>query len=63
MAALYEVLPEGRRGGLWRSADQAMPALLDFLNPGDVVTVKGSYGVRLGHVVARLAAESARGGT
>ena len=60
MAALYELVPEGRRGGLWRSADQAIPALLDFLNPGDVVTVKGSYGVRLGHVVARLAAESAR---
>ena len=60
MAALDEALPAGRRGGLWRSADQAIPPLFDFLHPGDVVMVKGSYAVRLGHIVERLVAELAR---
>ncbi len=60
MAALDEALPESRRGGLWRSADQAIPPLFDFLHPGDVVMVKGSYAVRLGHIVERLIAELAR---
>ncbi|MBV8504503.1 MAG: UDP-N-acetylmuramoyl-tripeptide--D-alanyl-D-alanine ligase [Alphaproteobacteria bacterium] len=60
MAALNEVLPEGKRGGLWRSPEEAMPALLRFLEPGDVVTVKGSRGVRVSRVVELLRAQSAR---
>jgi UDP-N-acetylmuramoyl-tripeptide--D-alanyl-D-alanine ligase len=60
MAALHEVLPAPLRGGLWSSAGAAIPALSSFLKPGDVVTVKGSYGVGLGRVVERLLAESAQ---
>jgi UDP-N-acetylmuramoyl-tripeptide--D-alanyl-D-alanine ligase len=60
MAALLEALPEAKRGGLWRSADEAIPALLRFLEPGDVVTVKGSRGVHLSRIVERLCAESER---
>jgi UDP-N-acetylmuramoyl-tripeptide--D-alanyl-D-alanine ligase len=60
MAALDEVLPEGKRGGLWRSPEEAMPALLRFLEPGDVVTVKGSRVVRVSRVVELLRAQSAR---
>jgi UDP-N-acetylmuramoyl-tripeptide--D-alanyl-D-alanine ligase len=60
MAALHEALPAACRGGLWPAADQVIPALLGFLQPGDVVTVKGSYGVGLGRIVDRLIAESAR---
>jgi UDP-N-acetylmuramoyl-tripeptide--D-alanyl-D-alanine ligase len=60
MAALHEALPEAIRGGLWRSANQAVPALLDFFNSGDVVTVKGSYALGLGRIVGRLLAESNR---
>jgi UDP-N-acetylmuramoyl-tripeptide--D-alanyl-D-alanine ligase len=60
MAALHEALPEANRGGWWRSADQAVLALLDFLEPGDVVTVKGSYALGLGRIVERLLAESIR---
>ncbi len=60
MATLHEVLPAPLRGGLWPSAEAAIPALLSFLEPGDVVTVKGSYGVRLGRVVERLLADSAK---
>ncbi|HXC89942.1 MAG TPA: UDP-N-acetylmuramoylalanyl-D-glutamyl-2,6-diaminopimelate--D-alanyl-D-alanine ligase [Stellaceae bacterium] len=59
MAALHAVLPRSCRGGLWPSADAAIPALLSFLEPGDVVTVKGSYGMRLGRVVEHLFAQSA----
>jgi UDP-N-acetylmuramoyl-tripeptide--D-alanyl-D-alanine ligase len=63
MTALHQALPEACRGGWWRSADQAASALLDFLKPGDVVTVKGSYALGLGRIVDRLLAESARHGT
>jgi UDP-N-acetylmuramoyl-tripeptide--D-alanyl-D-alanine ligase len=58
MAALHHALPEGKRGGLWRSADGAIPALLRFLEPGDVVTIKGSRGVRVSRIVERLCAPS-----
>jgi UDP-N-acetylmuramoyl-tripeptide--D-alanyl-D-alanine ligase len=60
MASLFDALPEQRRGGLWRSAEEAVPTLLGFLEPGDVVTVKGSRGVRVGHIVERLCAEADR---
>jgi UDP-N-acetylmuramoyl-tripeptide--D-alanyl-D-alanine ligase len=59
MAALDAALPAALRGGLWRASDAAMPALLDFLKPGDVVTVKGSHASRVDHIVARLRARSA----
>ncbi len=63
MAALHETVPEASRGGWWQSADQAIPALLSFLQPGDVVTVKGSYSVHVDRIVERLIAESERPGT
>jgi hypothetical protein len=37
-----------------------MPALLRFLEPGDVVTIKGSRGVRVSRVVELLRAQSAQ---
>jgi UDP-N-acetylmuramoyl-tripeptide--D-alanyl-D-alanine ligase len=58
MAALHQALPERKRGGLWQSADEAIPALLGFLDSGDVVTIKGSRGVRIGRIVERLCAYS-----
>ncbi len=60
MAALHQALPEGKRGGLWQSADEAIPALLRFLEPGDVVTIKGSRSVRVSRIVERLCAPSAQ---
>jgi UDP-N-acetylmuramoyl-tripeptide--D-alanyl-D-alanine ligase len=60
MAALNEALPAPLRGGLWPVAEAAIPALFGFLEPGDVVTVKGSYGVHLSRIVERLLAESAQ---
>jgi UDP-N-acetylmuramoyl-tripeptide--D-alanyl-D-alanine ligase len=60
MAVLHAALPQARRGGLWPSAEAAIPALLSFLEPGDVVTVKGSHAAGVGRVVERLLAESAQ---
>jgi UDP-N-acetylmuramoyl-tripeptide--D-alanyl-D-alanine ligase len=61
MAALHEVLPENVRGGLWHSAEEAVTALIRFLGPGDVVTVKGSRAVRVSHIVEALRAQGAGG--
>lgn len=60
VAALYDALPEPKRGGLWPKADDAIDELLCFLRAGDVVTVKGSRSIGLGRIVERLRAESAR---
>jgi UDP-N-acetylmuramoyl-tripeptide--D-alanyl-D-alanine ligase len=60
VAALYDALPESRRGGLWPTADEAIPELFRFLRAGDVVMVKGSRGIGLGRIVERLRAESMR---
>jgi UDP-N-acetylmuramoyl-tripeptide--D-alanyl-D-alanine ligase len=60
VAALYDVLPDSNRGGLWSTVDGAIPELLCFLRAGDVLTVKGSHGIGLGYIVERLRAESAR---
>jgi UDP-N-acetylmuramoyl-tripeptide--D-alanyl-D-alanine ligase len=61
--ALDRVLPEDRRGGRWRSAEGAIPAIFRFLEPGDVVTVKGSRAMRVSEIVERLRAQSARSET
>jgi UDP-N-acetylmuramoyl-tripeptide--D-alanyl-D-alanine ligase len=60
MAALHWALPDHMRGGLWQSAEEAIPALTCFLKPGDVVTVKGSRGVGVSRIVEQLCAESGR---
>src|SRR5262249_28475478 len=60
MTALHHALPDGKRGGLWQKAEEAVPEVSRFLEPGDVVTVKGSRGVRVSHIVERLCAQSAR---
>jgi UDP-N-acetylmuramoyl-tripeptide--D-alanyl-D-alanine ligase len=60
MAALHRALPERMRGGLWRSAEGSISTLFRFLEPGDVVTVKGSRAVRVSELVECLQARSAR---
>jgi UDP-N-acetylmuramoyl-tripeptide--D-alanyl-D-alanine ligase len=59
MAALHWALPQDQRGGLWRLAEDAIPAVLNFLRPGDVVTVKGSRAVGVSRIVEHLHARSA----
>jgi UDP-N-acetylmuramoyl-tripeptide--D-alanyl-D-alanine ligase len=60
VAALHQALPERMRGGMWPSADGAIPALRHFLEPGDVVTVKGSRATRVSKIVEYLHSQSAR---
>ena len=54
MAALDAALPAAIRGGLWPCADAAIPSIVGFLRPGDVVTVKGSHAGRIDRIVERL---------
>ena len=60
MEALDAALPQSRRGGLWPTPEAVIPALLDFLEPGDVVTVKGSRSVGTGRIVDGLRAAATR---
>jgi UDP-N-acetylmuramyl pentapeptide synthase len=62
MAALDAALPAAMRGGLWPCPDAVMPSLIEYLQPGDIVTVKGSRAGRIGRIVERLRAASAGGG-
>jgi UDP-N-acetylmuramoyl-tripeptide--D-alanyl-D-alanine ligase len=57
MAALHRALPEGV-GRIVASADDAIPALLRFLEPGDVVTICPAACVS--RIVERLCAPSAQ---
>jgi len=59
VAALYDALPEPKRGGLWPNAGDAIDELIGFLQAGDVVTIKGSRGIGLSPIVERLRMESA----
>jgi UDP-N-acetylmuramoyl-tripeptide--D-alanyl-D-alanine ligase len=56
MAALDEALTEPVRGGLWRSAEEAIPTIVEFLRPGDVVMIKGSHAARVDRIAERLRA-------
>jgi UDP-N-acetylmuramyl pentapeptide synthase len=60
MDALHQALPDRMRGGIWPAPEGAIPALMRFLEPGDVVTVKGSRAMRVGAIVEQLRAQSAR---
>ena len=51
MRALYDALPEHKRGECFESAEEMLNGLRKRLNPGDVVLVKGSLSMKLGSVV------------
>lgn len=54
MAALWDVLPQSKRGGWAETADGLTPLVLDAVRPGDAVMVKASNGSKLGPLVAAL---------
>lgn len=56
MGALYDALPESLRGGHAENSAALVPLVLDAIEPGDVVMVKGSAGSRMGVVVEALLA-------
>jgi UDP-N-acetylmuramoyl-tripeptide--D-alanyl-D-alanine ligase len=55
MEALWQALPEKRRGGYAKDADSLIPLLTEALRPGDAVLVKGSFGSKMGRVAQALA--------
>jgi UDP-N-acetylmuramoyl-tripeptide--D-alanyl-D-alanine ligase len=56
MRHLYDSLPKRMRGGHAASAAALADIAVRRLRPGDIVSVKGSHGSRMGEVVKRLLA-------
>ena len=54
MRALYDALPETRRGAYAENSGGLEAALLESVRPGDVVMVKGSLGSAMGPLVEAL---------
>lgn len=54
MRSLYDVLPSARRGAYAASSASLEALLLDALRAGDVVTVKGSLGSKMGPLVKAM---------
>jgi UDP-N-acetylmuramoyl-tripeptide--D-alanyl-D-alanine ligase len=56
MKSLWEALPATRRGGYAETAGALAPQVVQAVEPGDLVMVKGSNGSNAGAVAAALAA-------
>lgn len=56
MRSLYDALPSRQRGAYAAQASGLEPLVLDALRAGDVVTVKGSLGSRMGVIVKAMTA-------
>ncbi|WP_449257164.1 UDP-N-acetylmuramoylalanyl-D-glutamyl-2,6-diaminopimelate--D-alanyl-D-alanine ligase [Bosea sp. (in: a-proteobacteria)] len=56
MKGLYESLPSAMRGAYAPAAGELEPLVLDAVRAGDVVTIKGSLGSRMGPIVKALLA-------
>lgn len=56
MKGLYERLPSALRGGYAAQSDELEPLVLDVIRAGDVITVKGSLGTRMGPIVKAIQA-------
>ena len=60
MRNLLDALPASRRGDHTETASELAPLVGEFVRPGDVVLVKGSFAIDMGHVVERLLAAETR---
>jgi len=60
MRAMYDALPEGRRGAYAENSEGLETALLETVQAGDVVMVKGSLGSAMGPLVEALRAHLMR---
>jgi UDP-N-acetylmuramoyl-tripeptide--D-alanyl-D-alanine ligase len=56
MKELYESLPSAMRGAYAPGAGELEPLVLDAIRAGDVITVKGSLGSRMGPIVKAILA-------
>lgn len=62
MRGLADSLPADRRGDWSETAAAMVPRLAPALRPGDVIMVKGSFGIRMADIVKPLIAGLAAGG-
>lgn len=56
MRGLFHLLPPDRRGAYGETSDTLAPLVLEAVQPGDVVMVKGSLGSKMGKVVGAMKA-------
>jgi UDP-N-acetylmuramoyl-tripeptide--D-alanyl-D-alanine ligase len=63
MKTVYDAAPAALRAGWAATAAELLPQILADVRAGDVVTVKGSLGMRMGPLVAALKEASARQGS
>ena len=54
MMSLWDALPQNRRGGYAKTADEISALVAGAVGPGDAVMVKGSNGSRAGAIAAAL---------
>lgn len=54
MAHLWRILPEDVKGGYAPTAEDLEGVLIQAVQPGDVIMIKGSNGIRLGSLVEKL---------
>jgi UDP-N-acetylmuramoyl-tripeptide--D-alanyl-D-alanine ligase len=54
MGALWEALPSNHRGGYAETAAALEPAVIEAVQDGDVIMVKGSLGSKMGPIVKAL---------
>jgi UDP-N-acetylmuramoyl-tripeptide--D-alanyl-D-alanine ligase len=54
MRHLHEALPRDKRGGHAATAEALAPLVVSAVRPGDVITVKGSFGSRMAVIVGAL---------
>ena len=59
MKALWEALPQGRRGAYAETSAALLPQVLAALKAGDTVLVKGSNGSKMSVIVEALKAKAA----
>ncbi len=62
MHALWQALPPARRGGYAGTAAELQPTVLDVIQAGDAVMVKGSLGSKMGPIVKALERQFPRQG-
>lgn len=61
MRALYEAVPEKRRGGWAEASSDLEPRVVDAIRPNDAIMVKGSNGSRMSLIVKALNARFSAG--
>ena len=54
MGSLFQALPVGRQGAYAKSSAELLPTVLEAVQPGDIVMIKGSLGSRMAPLVEAL---------